>query len=147
MNKISIKAVIVGGLVDIISTNVFELPLMVYMIFVLLKSGVPQDQVHEALMESFQSNSLLYASGMVIGIFCSVLGGYVSARIAKHDEVLNGALASFLCVSIGLYSLTTSLGSSDIPLWQHLVSLVLSPIVAGFGGYLRLLQTNKQGVA
>ena len=54
-----------------------------------------------------------------------MLGGYVSARIAKHDELLNGALSSILCDGGGTYAVIS--GSAADDLWMHLVFLPLSP--------------------
>ena len=147
MSKISFKAVIIGGIVDIISTNILELPLMSYVLYQLLKSGTPQEDIHQALMSSYQDNALFHFAAIGIGLLCSVLGGYVAARIAKHDEMLNGALSSFICVLIGFYSIFGSSGSQDVPLWQHVLALISSPVVAGFGGYLRVLQLKKAVVA
>jgi hypothetical protein len=67
-----------------------------------------------------------------------VLGGYVSARIAKHDELLNGALSSILCVGGGMYAVIS--GSAADDLWMHLVFLPLSPALGTLGGFLRMRQ-------
>ena len=40
-----------------------------------------------------------------------MLGGYVSARIAARDEVLNGALASILCIGFGIYAVVKGTGT------------------------------------
>jgi hypothetical protein len=64
-----------------------------------------------------------------------VLGGYVSARIAKHDELLNGALSSILCVGSGMYAVVS--GSAADDLLMHLFFLPLSPALGALGGFLR----------
>jgi hypothetical protein len=71
---------------------------------------------------------------------CSVLGGYVAARIAKRGELLNGALSAYLCIGVGVYGMIA--GHSAIPLWQHLVAFVGSPILGALGGYLWMRQSN-----
>ncbi len=53
------------------------------------KSGLPPAEILRG------STAFVVWSSILGGIF-SVLGGYVAARIAKHDEVLNGALSSIL---------------------------------------------------
>ena len=45
------------------------------------------------------------AMHFLVGAACSVLGGYVAARIAKRDEILNTAVSSFLCVGMELYAM------------------------------------------
>jgi hypothetical protein len=69
------------------------------------------------------------------------LGGYISARIAKHDEILNGALAAWLCVGSGIYGMITQFSSGSR--WEHLAALIFSPLLAALGGYLRLRQKAK----
>ena len=141
MSKVSIKAVIIGGITDIASTNILQIPLVVYIAFDLIKSDVADDQLSTALLAAMKDNPLYFTLGLAVGSFCSFLGGYVSAKIAKHNEMLNGTLASFLCVGIGLYSMFS--GASHLPWWQHLFYLSLSPALACFGGYLRYAQVNK----
>lgn len=69
------------------------------------------------------------------GAACSVLGGYVSARIARHDELLNGALSSLLCVGSGMYAVISGGAADD--LWMHLVFVRLNPALGALGGYLQ----------
>lgn len=44
---------------------------------------------------------------LLLGALCSVLGGYVAARLAARSELVNGALSAFLCIAFGLYALAT----------------------------------------
>ena len=61
----------------------------------------------------------------------TVFGGYIAARIAKHDELTNGTLASFLCVLFALLAI----GSTSI-LWI-IIGVVVNPILGFLGGCLR----------
>ncbi|MEY2863332.1 MAG: hypothetical protein RLY58_1039 [Pseudomonadota bacterium] len=141
MSKVSIKAIIIGGITDVVSSNILQIPLIAYITFGLIKSGVAKDQLQPALLTAMKENSLYFILGLAVGSFCSFLGGYISAKIAKHNEVLNGTLASFLCVGISFYSMFS--GASQLPLWQHILYLLLSPALACFGGYVRYSQVNK----
>jgi hypothetical protein len=139
MKNISIKAVVVGGVIDIVATVFLTLPLVVYAIPTELigsLNGLVPAQA--AVMASIRASPLLYGLQSVIGLACSVLGGYVAARVAKHDELLNGLLASSLPVALGLYSLAANTGSG--PLFLSVLLLVASPLCSGFGGHLRLVQ-------
>ncbi len=73
-----------------------------------------------------------------IGLACSVLGGYVAAWMAKHDELLNGVLASFLCTAFGVYSILSGKGVGSVG--EQVVLLSAAPACALFGGYLRQRQ-------
>ena len=129
MNKISVKAVLIGGITDIVATVILTIPLIVYMIATEFH-GSPKDQA--AVMAVIRANALLYGLQSLVGLACSVLGGYVAARVAKHDELLNGLLASFLSVAFGVYSLAASTDSGALlpsvrnvsMTLEHLVSLV-----------------------
>jgi hypothetical protein len=69
---------------------------------------------------------------------CSVLGGYVAAKLAKRHELLNGALASILCILLGIYVVTS--GKDPHPMLVQVLLVVISPALSLFGGYLRLRQ-------
>jgi hypothetical protein len=140
MKRISFKGVSIGNIVDIVSTNLVVLPLAVYVLF---RAGSPPDIAAGSAKEILKGSNLFVVWSSILGGLCSVLGGYVSARIAKHDEVLNGALSSILCVGSGVYTVI-NLSSAD-PLWLHLVFLPLSPALGALGGYLRSRQNVLRG--
>ena len=90
MKQISLKGVVIGNIVDIVSTNIAVLPIIMYLLISSGPSGDTANSVTQVLM----AGSVFRVSSIILGALCSVLAGYVSARIAKHDEVLNGALSS-----------------------------------------------------
>lgn len=135
MSKVSVKGVTLGAITDNVSTVVVTLLLMVYIIHSLKTAGMPHEKVAIMVREVMKGNPLYFFLSRILGGICSVLGGYVSAKIATHDEVLNGALSSILCVGLGVYAIIS--GSHSDPLWQHTVLLLISPMLAAFGGFLR----------
>ena len=72
------------------------------LIYVLASAGVNADTAVGSMTKIFMASTLLFISSPILGGLCSVLGGYVAARIAKHDELLKGELSSILCVASGL---------------------------------------------
>jgi hypothetical protein len=144
MNKISIRAVMVGGVTDIVATVILTLPLVIYVIESELTGSLKGlVQAQAAVMGTFRASPILYGLQLVIGLACSVLGGYVAARVAKHDELLNGLLASSLPVALGVYSLAAATDSG--PLLLSVLLLIASPLCSGLGGHLRLVQIRGQG--
>jgi hypothetical protein len=133
MHRISLKGVIIGGIADILSTCVVAL---LVLIFIFISSPAGDIRISNAQL-LFESGAFKISS-VIVGGLCSVLGGYVSARIAKHDEVLNGALSSILCVGFGLYALLTGDAADRSAL--EIVLLPLSPALGALGGYLRSRQ-------
>jgi hypothetical protein len=126
MNKISIRGVVIGGVVDIVATVILTLPLVVYAIPTEL-TGSLKDlvQAQAGVTGIIRASPLLYGLQSIIGLACSVLGGYVAARVAKHDELLNGLLASSLPVTLGVYSLATDTDAG--PLLLSVLMLIGQP--------------------
>jgi hypothetical protein len=58
----------------------------------------------------------------------------VTSHRRLHDELLNGALSSFLCVAIGIYSIASEKTGCKSS------SLISAPVCGVFGGYLRVRQ-------
>jgi hypothetical protein len=138
MSRISLKGVAIGGIVDMVSTNIVVLPVMVYILISSASSGLDAGSVRQVLMAS----NAFRVSSSVLGALCSVLGGYVSARIAKHHKVLNGALSSILCIGLGVYALLS--GSAADHFGLHLAFLPLSPALGALGGYLSSPRDTQQ---
>lgn len=136
MKKISIKGVIIGAGADILSTNIFAIPLLLYITVSHHLTTLPKEQFSQALMQILRDDPVLFSVQILSGSLCSILGGYVAARIAKKNEIINGALASFLCVGSGLYALF--FGHTSIPIWQHVLGFILSPVLSAFGGFVCL---------
>jgi hypothetical protein len=90
------------------------------------------------------ANPTLHAVQLFIGVASSLLGGYVAARIAKRDEILNGALSSLLCPAIGVYSLSS--GKIVGSLSEQSLLLLSSPVIAALGGYLRSASGRAQAL-
>jgi len=137
MARISIKAILIGGLTDVGLTMILGLPIGIYAALVVDVAHIPKNQIHSAITAVMHRPGI-YFSEMFIGFACSVLGGYVAARIAKHDELLNGCLASFLCVAGGVWTIST--GRMTDPLSREILLLITSPLLSLLGGYLRLKQ-------
>jgi hypothetical protein len=126
-----------------VATNIFAIPLIIYVMTKFDWSHTPKDQLQAAIIAALHGSVLLYTVQFLIGAGCSILGGYVAARLAKHDELLNGSLSSYLCIGIGLYSVVAGKESSLLLL--ELIGLVASPALGLLGGYLRLAQKRTRG--
>jgi hypothetical protein len=144
MKKLSFLGIIVGGIVDIVATNLFAIPLIVYVIISKDILSLPSTEMQKAMIDAFHNDKILYIINMLIGCACLVLGGYAGARIAKHHELINGALTSFLCVCLSIYSLFTS--PIINPIYLVVILFIASPLCALLGGYLRLRQKGQKGV-
>jgi len=128
MKRVSLMGVAFGSVASVLVTNALLLPLMYF----ILAAAATGSLSENALKQILAHRELVTIASGVLGGLGSVLGGYVSARIAKHDQVLNGALSSILSIAAGLYSLIHSSAHS----WLPFVLVPLSPALGALGGYL-----------
>lgn len=129
MKGLSWKAILLGALTDLGSTQIFS---VLVILFLYLNQDQTLEQVQFTATHSLWIKSILYG----LGALASLLGGYVGAWIAKRREVLHGALTGIACVAIGLYSLSAQK-------WAfQLVLISLSPLLGACGGYLRRLRVK-----
>lgn len=119
MRGISIKAVLVGGVTDIGLSILLS---------ALLQAFFGSGQVNPA--------GALFVVQLIVGLGCSVLGGYVAASIAKEERVLNGLVASALSVALGLFSMAE--GLVPLSIGVQLLLIVVTPVCYLVGASLRL---------
>jgi hypothetical protein len=139
MKARSVVGVLVGGVVDIVATNVFALPVVIYALLKYRLVGSPGGA--QTLVNAVGSDPSLYVTMWFLGAAASVLGGYTAAWIARRSELLIGALSAYLCTALGVASLVHV--ASGTLLAQHLAALLVSPMLGVLGGYLRRMQTHR----
>jgi hypothetical protein len=138
MGKVSAKGVLIGGIADVVATNILAVFLVAYAATRADFAHTPKDQIQAAILAATYGNPLLLIAQVLTGVGCSVFGGYLAARIAAHDELLNGVLSSWLCVAIGLYAIASGKASGSDPM--QFADFVAAPVAGWFGGYLRARQ-------
>lgn len=141
--RISIKGVVVGGITDIVATNILAIPLTI-VILTNLGAGHSAAERQAAVTAAFQPHGSLFTGMLIVGAFGSILGGYVAAWLARHDELLNGALSAWLCTAIGIYGIAALPHMQ--PLWLQAVDFIMSPAAGLSGGYLRRLQIRSSRI-
>jgi hypothetical protein len=119
---IKFKAVIFGAIVD----NACTLFVMTLLATALVSTGLSEDEV----MGRMKSTSGLLL-GLIIGLGCTFLGGYVAGRMAKQAEVLHGALVAVLGMTIALI-----FRESGIPAWFDVLGFAAMLPVGMAGGRL-----------
>jgi hypothetical protein len=130
MSSISIKGIIVGALFDAVASLVLGAGLV---IAIVASSGVANIE---------DTSSIAYSGtfavvGYAISGGTSVLAGYIAARIAGRGELINGTLASMVCVVI-----VTGFTLADMDT-ATIVEFLMTPLLGLFGGYLRLRQVSS----
>jgi cell shape-determining protein MreD len=132
--RVSIKGVVIGGIVDVVTSSLLGIPFVIYAMLRIDVSHTPSSQVSTAVIKFIHASPALFAGELFVGLMCSVLGGYVAAWLAKRDELLNGVLSSFLCETMGVYAVMT--GRDSNPHWLQFLLFVASPLAAALGGDL-----------
>lgn len=143
--KVSIVGFMIGSIVDIVGTNIWGIFVTIYVMvsYNLLPIAGSSSELTAKVLNIFQTDPLIFSLNFIVGAMFSIFGGYIGALIAKHDELLNGALSSFLCVLSGIYGLFS--GSHPINLvLLEILALILSPLLGMLGGYLRLKQKSRK---
>jgi hypothetical protein len=144
--KVSILGFMIGSIADIVGTNIWAIFMMIYVMVsynLLPTAGSSPTELTAKVLNIFQTNPLVFSVNFIAGVMFSIFGGYIGALIAKHDELLNGALSSFLCVASGIYGLF----SGTHPLYMvllEILGLIISPLLGMLGGYLRLKQKFRR---
>ncbi|MGH8680755.1 MAG: hypothetical protein ACREVS_23140 [Burkholderiales bacterium] len=135
----ALGAIALGFGVDILATMVVSTLLSV-VAGVSLAAGGSSPEETAALLDRSAGWLLV---GMLGGLGCTVLGGYVAARFANHSEYANAFAVGVASLVFGEAVLIAF--SQDLPLWLRLAGDLAVVPAALLGGHLRMLQ--KRGAA
>lgn len=132
---VQIRPIIIGAVVDYIVTHVLIMLYLIvyYMKDPLEKGGLPEEAIEKALKEMLSSQEGLLAL-IVIGAFCTALGGYVAGRLAKAEEVKHGALVGAVSLILGLLQTGMAGEGSPVPYGYELLGYVLAIPAGALGG-------------
>ncbi len=141
MRRIAIRSIIVGGLIDLFASSFLGAVSVVFVLLLLSIAHTDPDHNSDAVAQVVHGPAFICAQ-IVIGAGCSLLGGYIAARLARRDELLNGTLSSFLSVGSGIVSI--AVGHDPAHLTLQLLILPLKPILGFAGGYLRQKEVRSK---
>ena len=124
--KISIKAILIGALVELAGTIIGRQIFRFIVVFIFASQGIPETE-----MESKLSSSPMFSVGsLIIGFGFVFFSGFIGARIAKFREILHASI-------IGVISVLSSLTTIPFtPLWFDIIVFLLTIPIAMFGGYI-----------
>lgn len=125
MKDVSIKAVILGFLAYV-GASAIVIVVLVAAAFFMYPESLADEQQIDAL---FAATGVL-VFGLVVGLLCTMLGGFVAGSIAKKAHYLNSGLVGGLSMLLG----AAFVGQS--PLWYDVVTFVTIIPAAMLGGHL-----------
>ena len=102
-----LKAVLWGLAVDLGGSVMLGIVIHVLFAVQLQGQGLSEDEIKDAIGH-MPRDSALYIAATLLGALLSVAGGYVCARVARHDEFRIGAVMAATSALVGLL-----LGVSD----------------------------------
>ena len=129
MRKVSLKGIFIGAAVNILGNMVWGFGVVLFFYYKFYQTQPMSQWMNSLALNQTQ----VVLTAIVAGSF-SILGGYVAARLAKHNELLNGVLSSFFFF---LWYLSEIGSGTKLDLFMGIIA---SPILALIGGYLRLKQ-------
>ena len=80
-------------------------------------------------------------ASLVSGFLFVVVGGYVTARIARRRELRSAYQLTAFCFLMSIFSAVTSFGKQ--PLWYQIALMVVGPSGAVIGGLVRARQVSR----
>ena len=134
MDKIAWLAVIAGGVANIILSNLFTIPIALY---VIRSSGIgqlPPSQVTAGYLAALHASPWLYAGAILCGALASFGAGALTALMTKHDRLLNGALSAWFVVVLDVYGIVTH--TSNDGLAFEILLMPVAPALGAFGAYV-----------
>jgi len=121
-SDIKFKAVIVGAIVD----NAGTLLLMTMLAAALVSTGLSENEVMSRMKST---NGLLL--GLIIGLGCTVMGGYFAGKMAGRAEILHGALVAVIGMIMALI-----FRESGTPTWFDVAGFLCMLPAGMCGAYL-----------
>jgi MFS family permease len=134
VRRIAIRSVIVGALIDWFTSSLLGAVSVVVVLLLLSIAHTDPDRTSGLVTTIVHGNPWYIAAQIVIAAGCSLVGGYIAARLTRHDARLNGALSSFL--SVGLILVSIVIGHDPQQLTLQILVLPVKPVLGFAGGYL-----------
>jgi hypothetical protein len=124
------KAVTFGVLADVFATILGSIVLFAVIGSAMVSQGTSPADVDSNLVESDLSMVL----GLALGLACTVLGGYVTARVAQRREYYHALLTGIVVLVLGEIMMSGSGGSASLAL--RVIGDILAIPAALLGAYL-----------
>jgi hypothetical protein len=140
-SRISFKAVALGGVVDIVATNLLMLPIVLPILGTTSGSTPAAGGVTSALTSALNDRPAMFLTAMLLGAAASILGGCFAARVAGREYLLHGALSAWACAGVGAFGWGAA--GDTISRWQHVAFIVLSPALGALGGGIYASQVRR----
>ena len=126
MKELSIKGISLGVITDITCSTIAGMILLLT-----LGSDTPYDDT--SMLEPYETIALgneFLSVALIVGLFFTVLGGFVAAKVADEGLYLNSGMVGFIGV---IFSIPYA---GEYPLWFAIAGFALLIPAALLGGHL-----------
>jgi hypothetical protein len=135
----ALGAVALGFAVDVVATTV------VSTVLTAIAGAAPGDGAPGDAVPMTRGSAGWLVIGLMAGLACTALGGYVAARFANQSEYANAFAVGIASLVFGEAVLIVFGG--DLPLWLRLAGDLAVVPAAVLGGHLRMLQKRAAAAA
>jgi hypothetical protein len=129
-----VKAIVVGIIADVAATFVGGIALGIALL--------PRGMTPEGAEIWARHSPSLRNFGLVLGLACTVFGGFVTGRVAGRDGVKHGVILGLVLTGLGFLFLIGSEDEKHLPVWCLAVQFGGTLPAAVLGGFLG--RTSKQ---
>ena len=128
------EAILIGTLVDYLTS----LPLGLILIIVLsLKNSVRfWDESSSQALDAMTATPEFMAWALVLGMMCTVFGGYVAANKAGCRHAQHGAFVGLASLLIGFFFYLSPPPEVPLPQWYEMVGVLVAIPSGATGGWL-----------
>lgn len=132
MEGVKVKAVLAGVATDILGSTLVGIVEAVILVAVAVRAG----DASGAHLLRLKSTFAAEFSGLVGTTFCTGLGGYVSVRVSRLNNLRNALMVGMISLILGC--LLALYGHGLVPGWKIVCGAILTVPAAVAGGYLAL---------
>ncbi|MFB0842322.1 hypothetical protein [Paenibacillus oleatilyticus] len=101
---------------------------------------ITSNQISPSEISKVYANTPILAVYLLVGLFCTGLGGYVAASVAKRDAYFHASIIGVVGAAIGFYY---SFANAEVPLWYHLIGFVAVIPAALLGGHAAFVKRRR----
>ena len=128
-NSISIKAILLGFVTDVVGSMAFSIAFPLLLAIILSMTGYSGDRLEPRLLEVVKSKPYVMLS-VLSGLGFTLLGGYVAGRLAKSGEYFHSGVVGLLNILFGLFIIGL------LKEWYQILAFILVFPAAVVGGHL-----------
>lgn len=132
LKNLNIKAILIGWVVDVLGTLVAILIIGLVAGIIFATRGLTEEQ----MADQFNKSPSIQLVSLLIGFLITAFAGYITALIAKREEIKHALVFGLLSLITGV--LMIFLFPQPIPAWSLILGVVIIVPAALLGGYIRL---------